>query len=174
MPKLWLTLLPLHFPNLQTTSIALPLSLSTSISLSLSIPIVLYPSLSLSLSLSLSISLQSTFPSFKSISVTMQGSGRRPREKINSMVLYNTKNNEEAWVGQHFQVGDWVYMQPSAVGVHRVRGRHVLERHWKGRIVSFKTSNENGVVAVVQHVYSLSDIHLWPQRNALKFHCNCK
>ena len=76
------------------------------------------------------------------------------------MMLYNTRNLEGAWIGQQFQIGDWVYMQPSAVGVHRVRCRHVLEQHWKGRIMSFKTSKEDGVVALVQHIYSLSDIHL--------------
>ncbi|MCO5615157.1 hypothetical protein L7F22_069446 [Adiantum nelumboides] len=50
-------------------------------------------------------------------------------------------------------------MQPSASGPHRVRRRDVLDRHWKGRLLGFKQKND-GMVAIVQHVYTIADLHI--------------
>lgn len=64
-------------------------------------------------------------------------------------------------------------MHPAAIGPHRVRKRDVLDNHWKGRLLGFKEKKAVGIVAVVQHVYSLSDIYL-PSQNRRAFPINCK
>ena len=74
---------------------------------------------------------------------------------------------------EHFEKGSWVFMHPAAIGPHRVRRRDVLENHWKGRILGFKDKKSVGIVAVVQHVYSISDIYL-PSQNRRAFPVNCR
>ena len=78
---------------------------------------------------------------------------RRPKPETQEVVLHNMKNSMGEWMPQVFTKGYWVYMQPSNAGPHRVRCRGVLERHWKGRLMSFKET-KSGMVAVVQHVYA--------------------
>ena len=83
-----------------------------------------------------------------------------PKQEIEELVLHNTRNENDEWVGEQFHKGCWIYMQPAAIGPHRVRRRGVLDQHWKGRLLGFKTKKVEGMVAIVQHVYCLSDIHL--------------
>ena len=54
-------------------------------------------------------------------------------------------------------------MQPTAIGPHHVCRRGVLDQDWKGRLLGFKKNNVEGMVAIVQHVYSLSNIHFYSE-----------
>ena len=96
---------------------------------------------------------------------------RRPREKVEELLLHNTKDEHGVWMPTRFGVGAWVYMQPSSKGPHRVRQSGNLLHHWKGRLLGFKQSKE-GLVAIVQHVYNLGDLHVQGQRP--RFSSNCK
>lgn len=96
---------------------------------------------------------------------------RRPKDEIEEISLHNKKDNDGAWVQEAFRKGSWVFLQPFAIGPHRVRQRGVMEHHWKGRIQRFKKSSNGDLVAIVQHVYSARDIHLSQQT---RFPCNCK
>jgi len=80
----------------------------------------------------------------------MQNSTSRcSRQEINAMVLYDSRNVEGARIGQHLQKGDWVNMQPSTIRVHQAKCQDAVEKHLKGRIVGFKTSKEEQLVAIV-------------------------
>lgn len=76
--------------------------------------------------------------------------------------VYNTKDADGNWTKESFKKDSWVYMQPSATGPHKIRDRGNLEHHWKGRILGFKVTKDEGVMASVQHVYNDADINLAP------------
>ena len=97
-----------------------------------------------------------------------------PREEIEELLLHNTRNENDEWVGERFCKGSWIFMQPAAIGPHRVRRRGVLDQHWKGRLLGFKKKRVEGMVAIVQHVYSLSDIHVRSDGERKGFTSNCK
>ena len=98
---------------------------------------------------------------------------RRPKRIIQSMVLHNSKDEEQQWEPHVFQEGDWVYMQPSAIGPHRVRERANVDLHWKGRLIGFKQVRDKGTVAIVQHVFMFGHIRLRGVTNPRDFPCNC-
>ena len=89
---------------------------------------------------------------------------RRPREKVEQLLLHNTKDEHGGWAPTRFSVGSWVYMQPCSKGPHRVRQPGNLLHHWKGRLLGFKQSKKEGLVAIVQHVYTLGDLHIQGQQ----------
>ena len=97
-----------------------------------------------------------------------------PKQEIEELVLHNTRNENDEWVGEQFHKGCWIYMQPAVIGPHRVRRRGVLDQDWKGRLLGFKTKKVEGMVAIVQHVYCLSDIHLCSEGERRGFTSNCK
>lgn len=101
-------------------------------------------------------------------------SHRRPKEEIEELVLYNTRNDIGEWVPHVFKKGSWVFMQPSAIGPHRVRQRGSLDHHWKGRLLGFKKDKKNGMVAIVQHVFSIPNMHLHQENQQKAFPSNCK
>ena len=101
------------------------------------------------------------------------GQNRRPKPIIQSMVLHNSKDEEQQWEPQVFQEGAWVYMQPSAIGPHRVRKRANVDLHWKGRLLGFKQVREKGTVAIVQHVFMFGHMRLRGNTNSRDFPCNC-
>ena len=96
---------------------------------------------------------------------------RRPRDEIEEMLLHNTRDANGAWVGETFRKGDWIFLQPSAIGPHRVRQRGVMEHHWKGHLQRFKKLSNGNLVAIVKHVYTPQDIYI---RQQTRFPCNCK
>ena len=96
-----------------------------------------------------------------------------PKEEVEELVLHNTRNENDEWVGERYHKGCWIFMQPAAIGPHRVRRRGVLDQHWKGRLLGFKRNKVEGMVAIVQHVYSHSDIHLHSQGDRKGFTSNC-
>ena len=65
-------------------------------------------------------------------------------------------------------------MQSADIGPHRVRRRGVLDQHWKGRFLGFKKNKIEGMVAIVQHVYSLLDIHVCFDGERKGLTSNCK
>ena len=102
------------------------------------------------------------------------GQNRRPKPIIQSMVLHNSKDEEQQWWEPHvFQEGAWVYMQPSAIGPHRVRERANVDLHWKGRLIGFKQVRDKGTVAIVQHVFMFGHMRLQGMTNPRDFPCNC-
>ena len=85
---------------------------------------------------------------------------RHPKPIIQSMVLHNSKDEEQQWEPHVFQEGAWVYMQPSAIGPHRVRERANVDLHWKGRLIGFKQVRDKGTVAIIQHVFMFGHMRL--------------
>ena len=101
-------------------------------------------------------------------------SHRRPKQEIEELVLHNTRNDGGEWVPQMFRKGSWIFMQPSAIGPHRVPQRGTLEHHWKGRLLGFKKNKDNGMVAIVQHVFSIPNMRLRQENRWKAFTSNCK
>lgn len=86
---------------------------------------------------------------------------RRTKIQLNSVVA-PIKDSNDHWVPTTFSTLDWVYMQPSGKGIHRVakRKRDNKEHHWRGRIHEFKVDCNGDYLARVQHVYMRRDILL--------------
>ena len=59
---------------------------------------------------------------------------RRLRDEIEEILLHNTRDANDACVGETFRKGDWIFLQPSAIGRHQVQQRGVMEYHWKGNL----------------------------------------
>ena len=101
-------------------------------------------------------------------------SHRRPKQEIEELALHNTRDDSGAWVPKVFKKGAWIYMQPSAIGPHRVWQRGTLDHHWKGRLLGFTKDKNNIVVAMVQHVFSIPNMHLRQDNQRKPFPSNCK
>ena len=43
---------------------------------------------------------------------------RRPRDEIEEILLHNRRDDDGAGVGERFKKGDWIFVQPSAIGPH--------------------------------------------------------
>ena len=101
-------------------------------------------------------------------------SHRRSKQEIEELALHNTRDDSGAWVPKVFKKGAWIYMQPSAIGPHWVRQRGTLDHHWKGRLLGFTKDKNNIVVAMVQHVFSIPNMHLRQDNQQKPFQSNCK
>lgn len=99
---------------------------------------------------------------------------KMPKPEIEELVLHSIRNDNGKWVGEQFHKGCWIYMQFSAIGLHRVCRRGVLDQYWKGRLLGFKNKKVEGMVAIVQHVYSILNIHLCFEHERRSFILNCK
>ena len=98
---------------------------------------------------------------------------RKPKDEVERVFLYNTRDSSGEWVPQVFNKGAWVFMQPAPTGSHCVRDRGNLDQHWKGRLLGFKDHRVNGMVAIFKHVYSMPNMCL-RQTNPTTFPSNCK
>lgn len=98
---------------------------------------------------------------------------RRPREHVEALMLHNTKDEHGDWASTRFEVGAWVYMQPSSKGPHRVRQLGNMLHHWKGRLQGLKNTKKEGLVAMVQHVYTQGDLYIHSQRPRFPSNCKC-
>lgn len=96
-----------------------------------------------------------------------------PREEVEELLLHNTRNENDEWVGEQFCKGSWIFMQLAAIGPHRVCRRGALDQHWKGRLLGLKKRKVEGMAAIVQHVYSLLDIHVCSDGEKKGFKSNC-
>ena len=67
-------------------------------------------------------------------------SNRCPNNELSSVVLYNKRDNGGSWIPFKLSIGDWVIMQPSRKGDHKVKTRYLedVEQHWKGIVKKFK------------------------------------
>ena len=88
-------------------------------------------------------------PQTSSLTTVSTSQNRRPKPIIQTMVLHNSKDEDQQWEPQIFQEGDRVYMQPSAIDPHHVRERANVDLHWKGRLLGFKHVRDKGTVAIV-------------------------
>ena len=52
-----------------------------------------------------------------------------PREEVEELLLHNKRNENDECVGERFRKGSWIFMQPAAIGPHRVCRRGVLDQH---------------------------------------------
>lgn len=95
------------------------------------------------------------------LDIMTSSQSRKPKNQVNSVVA-QIKDPNEHWVATTFLVHDWIYMQPSGKGIHRVakRKRNNQDHHWKGRIQEFKIDDHGEYLAKVQHVYTRRDILL--------------
>ena len=84
-------------------------------------------------------------------------SNRRPNNELSSIVLYNKKDNGGSLIPLKLFVGDWVTMQPSRKGGHKVKRRYLedVEQHWKGNVKGFKMEEGWRKVkeVIMAHVY---------------------
>jgi len=96
-------------------------------------------------------------------------------------VIFNSRNNEGAWIPTSVRISSWVLLQPGKQGGHakdaRKHGAYVAEGAYKAKILKFKVENGSNVVSkvLVQHAYmqrQVVDLNL-PKRETLGA-CNCK
>ena len=86
---------------------------------------------------------------------------RRRRDEIEEILLHNRRDADSAWVGETFRKGDWIFLQPFAIGLHRVQQRGVMEHHWKCHLQQLEKLSNGDLVAIMKHVYTPQDIHLY-------------
>lgn len=107
-------------------------------------------------------------------------SNQRPNNELSSVVIYNKDNNGGSWIPLNLSIGDWVTMQPSRRGDHKVKRKYLeyVERHWKGIVKGFKM--EEGRIKVkevlVAHVYDkkvISKESISKQPNFPQINVNC-
>ena len=106
-------------------------------------------------------------------------SGRkRARSSISSVVLYNTKDENEDWIPQVYRKYSWVTMQPGSRGQYRVKGKasEDLTKHWKGRILDFKMALGGKTVkeVLIQHVFMQKEINMGPDVGLPRYRPHCK
>ena len=69
---------------------------------------------------------------------------RRPKTKIQSIVLHNTHNADSQWIPTNFDIGSWVTLNPGTSGVWardaKQHGGPSLRGAYKGQIVDWKFS----------------------------------
>lgn len=100
---------------------------------------------------------------------------RRPPTTIEAFCCSNCQDEQGHWSVETFKRWDWVTMQPSMRGAHKVSRRHIGERshHWKGRIVELKQTIDGKKLAKVQHVYKATQLKL-ANNGHQRYPTNCK
>ena len=108
-------------------------------------------------------------------------SNRRPNNELSSIVLYNKKDNGGSWIPLKLSIGDWVTMQPSRKGDHKVKTRYLedVEWHWKGVVKNFKMEKGQRKLkeVLVDHVYDKKEIQkesISKKPNFPQINANCK
>ena len=107
-------------------------------------------------------------------------SNRHPNNKLSSVVLYNRKDNEGSWIPLNLYISDWVTMQPSRKGDHKVKRKYLedVERHWKAIVKGFKMEGWRKVKEMlVAHVYDKNEIQegsISKKPNFPQINANCK
>ena len=69
---------------------------------------------------------------------------RRPKTKIQSIVLHNTHNADGQWIPTKFDIGSWVTLNPGTSGVWardaKLHGGPTLRGAYKGQIIDWEFS----------------------------------
>lgn len=103
---------------------------------------------------------------------------RRPRSTIDSVVLFNEKDDEGSWVPRKYTRNAWVLMHPSSKGTFRKskKTKFSFRSYWKAKIIDFKTSAGGKSISeiLVQHVYMHSEINVQGINSQDHKKCNCE
>lgn len=121
---------------------------------------------------------QSRFPAFGYLKTKTEE--QRPTSELRSVVVYNTKDDNETWIPLSLSVGSWVTIEPLIRQKRRVKLQCFgdINYHWKGIIRAFKMSKDGQKVEKVRvaHVYDHTAImkeEISKQPNFPKIECNC-
>jgi len=88
-----------------------------------------------------------------------------PSNKIDAILVYNSRNPNGDWIPTRVGVGSWVMLQPGKQGGHaRDAHKHRGEGGYKVRIMKFKVQKGSSVVSsiYVQHAYMHRQLDLEP------------
>lgn len=103
---------------------------------------------------------------------------RRPRSTIDSVILYNEKDEADNWIPRKYMKNSWVLMHPSSKGTFRQKKKTKLSfrSFWKARILDFRASPGGQCISevLVQHVYMHSELSIQSVNPNDHKKCNCK
>lgn len=103
---------------------------------------------------------------------------RRPRSTIDSVILYNEKDEADNWKPTKYTKNSWVLLHPSSKGNFRQkkRAKMTYKSYWKAKILEFKTTpgGQSILEVLVQHVYMHSEIKVHDINPHDHQKCNCK
>lgn len=113
---------------------------------------------------------------------------RRPRGKIQSIILHNTHNAEGEWIPTKFDLGSWVTLNPGTSGIWakdaKLYGGPTVRGAYKGQIIDWRfkvanvgrdvTSNPRVESILVRWGYAPRQTRLDPDVVVQRPKCNCK
>ena len=113
---------------------------------------------------------------------------RRPRGKIQSIILHNTHNAEGEWIPTKFDLGSWVTLNPGTSGIWakdaKLHGGPTVRGAYKGQIIDWRfkvanvgrdvTSNPRVESILLKWGYAPRQTRLDPDVVVQRPKCNCK
>ena len=105
----------------------------------------------------------------------MSSRTRRPPTNIEAFYCSNCQDEQGQWSMEQCKRWDWVTMQPSMRGAHKVSRQHIGERshHWKEHIVELKQTSDGKKLVKVQHVYKATQLKLANNEHQ-RYPANCE
>ena len=113
---------------------------------------------------------------------------RRPRGKIQSIILHNTHNAEGEWIPTKFDLGSWMTLNPGTSGIWakdaKLHGGPTVRGAYKGQIIDWRfkvanvgrdvTSNPRVESILLKWGYAPRQTRLDPDVVVQRPKCNCK
>ena len=113
---------------------------------------------------------------------------RRPKTKVQSIVLHNTHNADGQWIPTKYDIGSWVTLNPGSSGVWardaKLHGGPTVRGSYKGQITDWKFSvpnvgrevgtNPRVESILVRWAYAPRQTRLDPDVLVPRPKCNCK
>jgi hypothetical protein len=123
-----------------------------------------------------------------SVAPTAAMMSRRPKGKIQSIILHNTHNAEGEWIPTKFDLGSWVTLNPGTSGVWardaKLHGGPTLRGAYKGQIIDWRfkvanvgrdvTNNPRPDSILTRWAYAPRQTRLDPEQVVVRPKCNCK
>jgi len=103
----------------------------------------------------------------------------RPHTELQSVIVYNRKDENGNWVPMKVEANSWVTLMPGKTGGHakdaKKHGGHDIDECYKAKVLKFRANANSVAVVYVQHAYQWRQLDLDPDtRRATQAACNCK